>query len=335
MTTNVKPANDPAVAVDNRFAGHESAELMLDLRRMVLSHMDLPVKPMPEPTTQVRQQPLSTPNAALSESEIRKELRRISHLFTLPDHIIKITNLLNSHQVTAEQLSREIGKDPALTVEILRTVNSGFYGFEQKIASINHAIVMMGFNAIHALTLSISVVNMRSLKPLWDHSIATAHACSLLARRAHVPRAEEISTIGLLHDIGKAIEMEFLKERFEPVFRLAEDRQIPFLEAEQSVSGLTHIEIGQWLLDLWKLPPDVIEPVGQHSELKPESPHIVRASIVHTANVLVRAAGIHATGDNRVPPLNPFALDCLGLKAADLDVTLERLLKSPDNSDSR
>ena len=327
MSTNASSASDPAVVVDRRFSGHESDELMLDLRRMVLAHLDLPIRPMPPQDAEVRKRSSAAPRTELSEAAIRQELRRIAHLFTLPDHVIKITNLLNSHQVTADRLSREIGQDPALTVEILRIVNSGFYGFQQKISSIHHAIVMMGFNAIHALMLSISVVNMQALKPLWDHSIATAYACSLLARRAHVPHVEEISTIGLLHDIGKVVEMEFLKEHFKSVFRLAEREQVLFLEAERRLSGLTHIDLGQWLLDLWKLPPNTIEPVAQHSDLRPESPFIVRASIVHTANVLVRAIGIHATGDDRVPPLDPRALDLTGLKPADLDVIMGRLLK--------
>ena len=70
-------------------------------------------------------------------------------------------------------------------MRVLRVVNSSFYGFPRSISSIPEAVVILGFNEIERLALTISVINLfgkspaqvRALHNPWRHSLA----CSLAA----------------------------------------------------------------------------------------------------------------------------------------------------------
>ena len=258
------------------------------------------------------------------KKDIMRVLKNVSHLFTLPGHVISITHMLQSRHTNVDDLSREISRDPALAAEILKIVNSGFYGLDH-VTSISHAVVVLGFNVIHALVLSSSVVNIRPMKLLWNHSVACANVCSILASKAGLPSREEISTVGLLHDIGKVVLMEYLSEEFESVHKFAKHENMLLYEAEQKLTGVTHAEIGRWLLELWHLPAEMVEPIGSHHALNLDSPYATRAAVVHLSDFLARAAGFHSNSIDIVPRLDPRSLELLGLTMADIRSVLAKI----------
>ena len=66
---------------------------------------------------------------------------------------------------------------------------------------------MLGFDTDKSLVLSSGVLEMmdNALPGLWDHSLACARACTFIAEEADLEAPEEVSVIGLLHDLGKVI----------------------------------------------------------------------------------------------------------------------------------
>ena len=143
-------------------------------------------------------------NARLRES-FRRALRQVKNIPTFPGIGLKLTNMAADPDTTIEQMGKVISRDPILAAKLLAHVNSAFYGFPQKISSLSSAIILLGFNVIKNLIISawISELMKSHDLELWEHSMRCALACNVMAKRLGIQDPEEISTAGLIHDIGK------------------------------------------------------------------------------------------------------------------------------------
>ena len=200
--------------------------------------------------------------------EFRKALREVKNLPTLPGIVIKLTQMADDPETSTEQMGKVISKDHILAVKLLKLVNSAFYGFPQRISSLNSAIILLGINVIKSLIISASIFEVMEDQDieLWEHSLGCAVVSSVLAKRMGLSEPEEISTAGLIHDIGKvAIKMELPKE-YELITRLVQEKQIPRIKAEREILGLDHAEVGGWLAKSWNLPGKLIEPIACHHD---------------------------------------------------------------------
>lgn len=261
---------------------------------------------------------------------LRAKIERITTLPTLPQVVTKIIAMVESPETSIADVGRVIAKDQVLSARVLKLVNSAFYGFSRPVATITQAMVLLGFNVIKGLAMSASVFDFfqqgegdgRDRKPLWDHSIGTARIAGVLAQKVKLHEPEEAVVAGLLHDLGKIVLCAHLPEEFAAITELAKKHNLLMLDAEKQILGATHAEIGRWLLDGWKLPAKLVEPIALH-----HAPHLSReapltTAIVHLADILCIAAGIGDSGDAVIPPLSRAAWDLLGLTMGQVDEAL-------------
>jgi len=255
---------------------------------------------------------------------IRKALREVKNLPTLPGIISKLTRMADDPDTTSEQMGKVISKDHILAAKLLKLVNSAFYGFPQRISSLGSAIILLGFNVIKSLIISASIFELMEEQDveLWEHSLGCAVVCSVLAKRLGVNDPEEVSTAGLIHDLGKvAIKMELPREN-ETINALVGSRQISRFEAEREILGLDHAEVGGWLAKSWNLPVKLVEPISCHHDPARATSEPLVAAIVHFADIVIRGLGYGHGRDVWVPVLQPRAWELLHLKASDLDEIL-------------
>lgn len=257
----------------------------------------------------------------------KKVLREIKNLPTLPGIVAKLGKMAENPDTTTEQMGRVISKDHILATKLLKLVNSAFYGFPQRISSLNSAIILLGFNVIKSLIISASIFEVMEAQDveLWEHSLGCAVVCNVLARHMGVKDPEEISTAGLIHDLGKvAIKMELPKE-YAMITALSQEKKISRLEAEREILGLDHAEVGSWLAKSWNLPNKLIEPIACHHDPQLAREERVASAIVHFGNIMIRGFGYGHAGDIWVPPLNNKAWKLLALAPSDIDPLLQEI----------
>jgi HD-like signal output (HDOD) protein len=143
---------------------------------------------------------------------IRKIAESVIGLPTLPTVVSRLIELVDSPRTSAALLARLISADQALTAKVLKLANSAYYGFPREISTVNMAIVVLGFNAVKEMGLSISVFDVfkkTASSPLfdvaqfWEHSVGCGVAARMLARNYRPAIAGEAFVAGLLHDVGK------------------------------------------------------------------------------------------------------------------------------------
>lgn len=194
-------------------------------------------------------------------------IEKIPNLPSMPSIVSEALNIIDDPKSNTIKLSDVISKDIAISAEILKLVNSAYYGFPTQITSISKAMALLGFSKVKGLIMSVAVRPMMSAggKALWEHSVKCAVGCELLAKSLGTVDSDEAFVMGLMHDIGKSVLETYNKEASKEITRLVgigADR----LSAEKMIFGFNHTEIGEQLIKKWKLPVIIASSVRYHHE---------------------------------------------------------------------
>lgn len=234
------------------------------------------------------------PNPAVVQSAIAE----ISHIATLPEVTMKIIQLVENPDSTAQDLNKIISNDPALGARILKVVNSAFYGLPGQIGSINRAIVLLGLNAVKNIAIAASLAKLFrggrispnfNARDLWTNAIASATATRLLADRVGLGLPDEAFLAGLIHDLGILVEIQARRPKFiEVLDKLEADANLTLRQAEMQVIGATHEHFGAALCKLWKFPTSFAHVTGFHHHPM-DLPYNNRtlSGLVHVSDVLI------------------------------------------------
>jgi putative nucleotidyltransferase with HDIG domain len=176
-------------------------------------------------------------------------------------------------------------------------------------------------------TLRLPASGRLGLNNLWRHAVYSASCCEQLARQ--VPAALHVKPglaylAGLLQDIGYVLlAHSFNKELFWLHKAITFHPQIPVIDIERHVLGLTHMEVGCELLRNWRLPEEVVVGVQHHHDEHGAEAHARYAQLVLLAN---RALARHGMGEETDDTLPPHIVQALGLTDGAVVKVAERML---------
>lgn len=260
-------------------------------------------------------------------TEHKGAILAVKDLPTLPRVLDEVSKLVDDPNSSSEQIAKVISYDQVLSAKVLKMVNSPIYGFPGRISSIQHALVLLGFNVIKGVIISTSVFDImtKSMTGLWDHSVGCAMACTEVAKAAGLKDPEEYSVCGLLHDLGKVVAAVQLPEAKKRIDALVKEKDLTYLEAETEVLGFGHDRINAWLAAHWHLPPKLKEGIAHHHKPLRAEHFPAFPCVVHLGNFLVRLMEYGSGGDDNVPELNPNAIKLLKIKVVDIERCMDAL----------
>ena len=270
----------------------------------------------------------------MTNSKLTRIIGKIEDLPTLPRTFLRITEVINNPRSSASDLAGVVADDQILTARLLRLVNSSFYGFPRRISTVTGAVVLLGFDAIRNLLLTTSMFDLFSnekktgsfdREKLWDHSLGCAVGAKVIGGFLRYEKLEELFVSGLLHDIGKIVEMLFLTDEFAEIALMVKDENTLILTAESHVLGYTHADIGKLLAERWNLPPKLVSIIACHHQPDLAGKFSREAAVVHLADILCRAVNIGSGGDNKIPPLNKDAWESLDLDLSSIAPVMEEM----------
>ncbi len=261
----------------------------------------------------------------LQDPALRGVVGSLDTLPTLPETYVELTRLLMDENVRLQQIARLVEGDAALSAKVLQLVNSAFIGIGREIASIEQAVTYLGITMLKNLTLAIQVFRTDGLDKTQQLALHRLQRHGLLvggiARRlAGGDRAvaDDAFMAGILHDIGKLVLLRQRPEQFQLSQTRAESERRPSEEIELEVFGVSHAEVGGYLLGIWGLPYPVIEAVAHHHLPRrvalPSFPDPLSA--VYLADYLAHELEVTAgVGTSGAPPiLDEEFVDALGVR---------------------
>jgi HD-like signal output (HDOD) protein len=226
------------------------------------------------------------------------------NLPSLPEVALRIGDLSRQEDVSITRLAEEIGKDPAMSVRLLRVANSAFGSSGRRVDTLTQAVTRLGLQMTRLLVTGLAVELMfvsRSpqaqdrLRKTWVRSTEVAALAQLLARHCTVLRPEIAMLAGLVHDIGVL-----------PIVRLAEAEPglCPSPAALDAVITRLRARVGRLVLQAWNFPEELLD-VPYYSQ-DPYRNHAGAADYIDL--VLVAVLQSHSAGDDLLSRIDRHAV---------------------------
>ncbi len=265
------------------------------------------------------------PRPPLDESTLRVRVARLRSVPTLPKLFERVVAALEDPDVDFDHVAQLIEIDQALTAQVLRVANSAFYSTQATVSRVSEALMILGTVVTRSVVLSTTVFDPSAirLRGFFEHALGCAAAAGALARVTKRGHPEELAAAGLLHDIGKVVLYKEMPDVFEHIVARAMGENRTFRAVEHELLGTDHGEIASWLMERWRFPPALAEPiVFHHAPARARIAHDETA-IVHVANVIVRALGYGTGGDAMMGTLDVPTWERLELGPDALDRVLD------------
>jgi HD-like signal output (HDOD) protein len=207
----------------------------------------------------------------LLTDSLRKKIGGLQQLPSVPTVYFEMMSAMSRMDVSATKIARILERDSAMAAKTLQLVNSACFCLSRRITSIDQAVAYLGMDLVRDLSLTLHM--FAALEPTamrsgfsfdaeQEHSLLTS---KVVRRIVTNPRqSRNAFTAVLLHDIGDLILAVCNPENFRKVLLACKKTGRPQYEVEAELLGVTHAEVGAYLLGLWGLPHPIVEAVAYH-----------------------------------------------------------------------
>ncbi|MFZ3215769.1 MAG: response regulator [Candidatus Acidiferrales bacterium] len=229
------------------------------------------IKPCDQDKLQTAIERATSLNDILNSKMLMSIVGSIQQLPSLPQTCMEMREALADPDVSASRISRLVERDPAMSAKILQLVNSAFFGVARNVGDIQTAINYLGRNILESLVLSVEIFRVfRPSQPIPGFSLEELHAHAQLVAKVTGCIAGDAALAGigliagLLHDVGKLVLAEATPEHFARAIAGARAENRPLFEVEEALIGVSHAELGAYLLSMWGIPYVIVEAVAHH-----------------------------------------------------------------------
>lgn len=256
-------------------------------------------------------------------ARVKRDIEEFHELPALPATAVQILQLAENPRANAKQLADIIEQDPGLSAQVLRYANSPLYGCTGNVKNLQTAIArVLGFEFVMNIALGFSIgKSLRvphdgpfGLDAFWKHSVYAGRLVEELA--SELPSGQTIPRgtaylAGLLQNLGRLVLGHTFQPEFFVLNRFAQaNPDMPTCELERHVLGVTHNQIGAWLMEAWGLPQELVIATRHHHDEGYWEQHSTYSQLVLIAN---RALALHGLGETDPTGLPDFSLEMLGL----------------------
>jgi HD-like signal output (HDOD) protein/CheY-like chemotaxis protein len=326
-------ASNPAdvIVTDMRMPGMDGWQLLAEVKRLYPQTVRLVLSGYAEPGAIMRlvgtaHQYIAKPGESeilknaiaqtnlmrrlLTSDEIALMVGNVGTLPSYPKAFQEISSCLKQPSGTVTEVARIISRDVAMTANIMKLVNSAFFGARRHVTSVDRAVAFLGLDTLTALVLGHGLFQSggsNATEALWLHSLRTASAARAIAlhERLPAPRVDEAFLTGMLHDVGRVVFATRMSETGGAVLSSSANTM---MQVDKH-----HAEVGAYLLGLWGFPSHIVAAVAlHHTPSQRADAGLDLTAIVHVADRLAHRelGGNLEAGESGIEPglLEPLGL---------------------------
>ncbi len=230
----------------------------------------------------------------LASPILREVVGGVDMLPPVPSAYAALGHELANPESAITDIAAIVERDSSLGAKVLHLANSAFFGPRRQISSALQATSLLGTRLIRNLVLSHEIFGAGGvlLSPALDRELEQTHAlwvASLAARMIGDQRvAEDAFTAGMLHDVGKLVLASRLPDGYRANLETSRASGEPLYQVETRCHGVSHAQVGAYLLGLWGLPFPIVGAVaGHHSPTLNGALGLELTEAVHLADALV------------------------------------------------
>jgi HD-like signal output (HDOD) protein len=250
-------------------------------------------------------------------------LSNLKALPVMPKTYQQVIDKLSSGSSSPREVGKLISRDIGLSSKLLQVANSAFYSNPTKIVDPVRAVVHLGLKAVEGLVLANGIfsklpedtIQKFCVDGLQQHSVRVGMLCRNICESLKMEEEQlELATMaGILHDSGKMIMIAKYPNEYHKAIEISRQSCQSLIEVEYELLGLTHMQLGGSLMELWGLPNTIIEAATFHHEPHHcEKDEIAIITAVYAANKIDHEF-CSSLADGFYAPVSQEYLDLLGL----------------------
>ena len=203
------------------------------------------------------------------------EILKGAQLAALPQSAIRLLDLAQDPDNGPAEFAIPIEADPGLTSQVLRFVNSSYFGFSREIATVKLAITLVGIRTIKNFALWSAVFSLMpnpkcgalDVKGLWQDSLLRALFSRALGKMLGLKDAEEAFAAALLQDMAVPLLAKELPQEYSELFEKRATDGAKLSDLEREKFGWTHADAATEIAQTWNLPEDFARLINGHTDM--------------------------------------------------------------------
>ncbi len=169
------------------------------------------------------------------------------------------------------KVGRLVASDVALTVAVLRIVNSPAFALSRRCDTVDQAIAMLGLKQLNGIVTGLMLRNLlrgdaQQLTRFWDVSSKRSYALTQLARGLGLVEVDMAQSFGLFCDVGIPLLMQRFPDYGKTLMAANSEVEQSFTQVEQARHHTDHALIGAMMARSWGLPPMVCLAIRVHHD---------------------------------------------------------------------
>ena len=110
---------------------------------------------------------------------------------SIPHILQQILSLADSPRTSSSDLEKYVAQEPALVAQMLKWVNSAAYAVPQRVSSVTHAMIMLGFSTVKSIASGMILVNTfddmsgldkQFVNHVWKHTLSSAAIMKVISK---------------------------------------------------------------------------------------------------------------------------------------------------------
>ena len=236
----------------------------------------------------------------------------------LPAYAHTLSTKLLNEESDSKEIVDLIRQDPSLVADVLKSVNSSYYGLQKKVSDINSAVFLLGFQELYQMVVSEglrrTMPDTAEFRTLHSQAVITSYFAFALSASSKFSIPIHMTTIGLLHNLGKSV-IGLMRQKN------------PNLSV--FVDTLDHPSLGSFLLEEWNIPEKICNTVKHQRFPEFVVPNEIPRDVIHEVTLLYFARlclGLIRGVSEKDMPMAFFQdyLKIIGLNANSVQDVLDR-----------
>jgi HD-like signal output (HDOD) protein/DNA-binding response OmpR family regulator len=288
-------------------------------------------------TAQLRQTLCTRVDPLMEGEEVMRYVNKFADQQAMSPTAKDVIELCGNENATLEDIAESIQTDPTIAMKVIRIANSSAFSRGEPATSAADAVRRLGIMQICQCVMNIEIMDSFSkmdkgainARRFWEHSIAVATACALIARDTRAMPTDLAYTLGLLHDVGRVVLSQALRDHYRTVIEYANEKELALDSVERQMLGVDHAQVVEPVLKHWNMTSELIDPIMRHhkslDEVKQELPawH-KRVAALALADRLVHALNIGCSGNPLIYPTEA-QFEALGINADWIEKIMDEL----------
>ncbi|PID73052.1 MAG: hypothetical protein CR992_00110 [Desulfobacterales bacterium] len=198
--------------------------------------------------------------------------KQIESFPALPSTVANVLAVSADPDSTAADLVDAILPDQTMCSAILKVANSAFYGIPKEVATIERAVIVLGYEEIRNIVIGKAIFSAfpkvdkdqkENISLFWEQSFACGLCANIIGKHFD-KKSSELFIAGLIHDIGKLSILLSFPNNYPIVNTLSGLTSSNTTEKERKQFTASHDEVGLKLTRHWMFPEQLVAAVGYH-----------------------------------------------------------------------